>query len=708
MFVSGITSSNRTAKLAEAQSNLENGIRSGASDTDLALLSKRVGDVSATIKAMDARAAKKAQKELEQYNEMNAWQKRIVDNQKEIAEKEQQERNDAWDSIHEKITGVGESIAKGLNTFADSAFHSMLGPFRAIIDPLEKQFGFNLFNKTKDAVSFLNQKVNPSRTEIVKKGGLIGACATFIANTLSGNKDAETGDVSSEGGLLSKLTGAIDLKSLGISPTSLLKYTGIAALVAGAAVLTGKAILDGWDQDGPQEAQKLKDVWSSESSTWWDKTKASVVFAVKAVFGTIAGFFRGFWNGIKNWWASVSSVWSDDSLNVFQKIGLTILNTITGVFNTLWSGIKNAWASLTGYILPLFNTDWESVKAWFSEKWQAVVNWFAGVGTSIANWWSGIVTNITTWWGNVKTFVSGCWTAAKASVSNTWSSITNWFTEKWNSVKTWWEGVKTSISGIWTSITGWFGSIGTTISTYWTNAKIAVATTWSNITTWFSSKWTAIGTWITEKKTAISDFITGIKDKIAGIFSSIGGFFSNIWTSITDKFSEIFNVDMGAWFTNAKDSITSVVTSLFDKITGAVSGVVGSITGFFKDIGTLIGNLVKHPIKTVSAITSQGFGEYFESIGEARKAEEAKVVSVNDAIIAKDNTYYIPSKDDNIIASKGEISIGKNEGTTSSEFQSRLLTTLSRMEALLEKYEPSIITTNVSGSSGINFEALRA
>lgn len=201
----------------------------------------------------------------------------------------------------------------------------------------------------------------------------------------------------------------------------------------------------------------------------WLKEHPTVLSAVASAFGVLAVGL-----GI------VAAAWG--IYTVVQLAANAAMLPVIGIAVAIVAGI----ALLVAAGVALYQ-NWDTIKAWASEKW-----------------------------GAIKESVSSMVESAKNAVSNAWSAIQTWTSEKF-------EAAKATVTNIWNSIkstvSGVVDGVKEKVSSIWDNIKEKTSSVFNSVKSTVSSIWNGI-------KTAISTPIESARDKVKGVIDKIKGFFN--------------------------------------------------------------------------------------------------------------------------------------------------------------------------------------
>jgi phage-related protein len=546
------------------------------------------------------------------------------------------------------VDRLPESFTKGVSTLSTSLVDVALGPVKLITGPLEEMFGFKtvdtiknafssipkLFNKedkkdTEDdpTADFLEKEVKAKERDLLRSG-VIGASAVFISKSLeglSGGGDS-LGGADSGGSLLDKLPlGKVPSSALAMVGKAL-PYVAIAGLVVGATALLVNAWKNDWEDQGEEEAQKLKDVFADENATLLDKVKATGIFTIKGIFGSIVGGLKEGWESIKGTFQGILDIWGDEDLSTAEKIIGTIKTAVQGVLEFPWKVIKGFWKTLESYILPLLPESWQEKYEDFKDKLTPIVtkikdfvlfipNAIKDAFVALKDFFLDKVEEFKSIWGDedlslwdkVKQTVISIVTtpieALKTFWGTLWTSIKTKFNEIFPNAETKWieikERIKTFFTDTWASVVGFFTNLkenaGPRISEVVLNIDEKITEIKEKVAFFFVNSWNNIvGFFTTLKETAwdrIKEAVLNIDEKITDIKEKVSFFFVNSWSNIVGFFTtlkENASARILEVVLNVDEKITEVKEKVAFFFTNAWSNIVGFFTSLKENASTKI------------------------------------------------------------------------------------------------------------------------
>lgn len=256
----------------------------------------------------------------------------------------------------------------------------------------------------------------------------------------------------------------------------------------------------------------------------------------------------------------------------------------------LWEGIKKAVKPVIDFIVNIFKSAWENIKAvwsvvsaFFSAIWDGIKAIFGPVIEFFKNAFGQAVENIKLVFGVIVAFFETIWNGIKAI----FEPVIEWFREKfetaWFVIKTIWEAVQGFFAGIWEGIKSIF----------------------EPVIDWFKEKFETAWLVIKAIWEAVTDFFSGIWEGVKNVFAAVGDFFKNAfqkaWDNIKAVFSGITDFFKGIW-----DKITGVFKSVGTKIADAFSGafkkVVNGVFEFIEDKINFFINMINGVIHLINKI----------------------------------------------------------------------------------------------------------
>ena len=158
---------------------------------------------------------------------------------------------------------------------------------------------------------------------------------------------------------------------------------------------------------------------------FWDEIKAAlskawdwVVTVFTGIWEAITGAFQAVWDTIKPVW---DTLWNLLTLPI--RIWWTI---ISAVFQLAWAGIKWVFDTIAGFVIPIWNRVWDTVKNAF----QAVMDWIMPKFTA------------------VKDFIVDVFTKVKDKVTSIWDAITGVIQKAVDVIKGIGEGIWNGLKGV--------------------------------------------------------------------------------------------------------------------------------------------------------------------------------------------------------------------------------------------------------------------
>lgn len=271
---------------------------------------------------------------------------------------------------------------------------------------------------------------------------------------------------------------------------------------------------------------------------------------------------------IVNWVKNLFGIHSPST--VFAEIGGFL---IQGLLN----GIKAVWGSITGF----FSDAWDGITSFFGDTWENIKNGaskaWEGITTTLSGAWEGIKTTASTVWEGLKTTVSGAWQNIKTNASTAWENVKTTLSRKWENIKTEatrkFDNIKTGVSGAWQNVK-------TAASTSWENIKSTLSGKWENIKTKAGRKFENIKSTIQDQGWAGigSNICNGISDGLNSAWNWLSRTAGNIATNLYNTFSSFFNIHSPSKLMHDKIGL-NIGFGIGEGIEDSESAVLKSVTG---------------------------------------------------------------------------------------------------------------------------------
>lgn len=259
----------------------------------------------------------------------------------------------------------------------------------------------------------------------------------------------------------------------------------------------------------------------------------------------------------------------------------------------LWEGIKKAVKPVIDFIVNIFKSAWENIKAvwsvvsaFFTAIWDGIKKVFGPVIEFFKNAFGQAVENIKIVFGVIVAFFEAIWNGIKAIFEPVIEWFRQTFETAWLVIKTIWEAVQGFFTEIWEGIKSIF----------------------EPVIDWFKEKFETAWLVIKAIWEAVTDFFSGIWEGVKNVFSAVGDFFKNAFQKAWDNIKAVFN-GITDFFKGIWDKITGVFKSVGTKIADAFSGafkkVVNGVFEFIEDkINFFIGmiNGVIHLINKIPGV----------------------------------------------------------------------------------------------------------
>ncbi|WP_270745043.1 tape measure protein [Lactococcus petauri] len=231
-------------------------------------------------------------------------------------------------------------------------------------------------------------------------------------------------------------------------------------------------------------------------------------------------------------------------------------------FRNFWIGLWDSIKDIAGAVADWFKDAWDNTLKWVQNKWSGLTSFFS-------NLWEGIksVFNSTTEW------LQSAPSKAADFVQNKWNEITTFFSNLWN-------GIKENTSAAWDSITQVIAPYAEMLKTIFSPLIDWFGTLWDSIKTISASMWEIIKAVVMGPVLILIDLVTGnftqLKDDVSMLWTTLS---TNIQTIVT-TFVEVVVGLYQAWGT----TVFNIWTTLVDTITGLWQSFTTWITNTTKMI----------------------------------------------------------------------------------------------------------------------------
>ena len=241
-------------------------------------------------------------------------------------------------------------------------------------------------------------------------------------------------------------------------------------------------------------------------------------------------------------------------------------------FRNFWIGLWDSIKDIAGAVADWFKDAWDNTLKWVQNKWSGLTSFFS-------NLWEGIksVFNSTTEW------LQSAPSKAADFVQNKWNEITTFFSNLWN-------GIKENTSAAWDSITQVIAPYAEMLKTIFSPLIDWFGTLWDSIKTISASMWEIIKTVVMGPVLILIDLVTGnftqLKDDVSMLWTTLS---TNIQTIVT-TFVEVVVGLYQAWGTTVSniwktlvDGITNLWQSFTTWITDTTKMIVDTILQFWNN-----------------------------------------------------------------------------------------------------------------------------
>lgn len=231
-------------------------------------------------------------------------------------------------------------------------------------------------------------------------------------------------------------------------------------------------------------------------------------------------------------------------------------------FRNFWIGLWDSIKDIAGAVADWFKDAWDNTLKWVQNKWSGLTSFFSDL-------WEGIksIFDSTTEW------LQSAPSKAADFVQNKWNEITTFFSDLWNSIKE-------NASAAWDSITQVIAPYAEMLKTIFSPLIDWFGTLWDGIKTISASMWEIIKTVIMGPVLILIDLVTGnftqLKDDVSMLWTTLS---TNIQTIVT-TFVEVVVGLYQAWGT----TVYNIWTTLVDTITGLWQSFTTWITNTTKMI----------------------------------------------------------------------------------------------------------------------------
>ena len=307
----------------------------------------------------------------------------------------------------------------------------------------------------------------------------------------------------------------------------------------------------------------------------WEKIKevtSSVVESLKKVFGNIAEYWSGVWNGIKekavSIWESITGFFSGTGKKIkttFENVG----NWFEGKFIEAYSAIQNVWNT----VIEFFSGLWEGIKSIFS----TVAEWIdTNVFQPIKELFQPVVDFFVTSWNIISELAKGCWEAIKIiwDIAKEWfeehviQPVVGFFTDLWevisSSAEIAWDKIKT----VWNIVSTWFKDHIITplcnfFTAYWNFISALAKNSWEFI----KNIWNVVATWFKDHIiTPLCNFFTAYWNFISALAKNSWEFIKNIWNVVATWFKDHIITPLSNFFTAYWNFVSTLAKTSWETI----------------------------------------------------------------------------------------------------------------------------------------------
>jgi len=389
------------------------------------------------------------------------------------------------------------------------------------------------------------------------------------------------------------------------------------------------------------------------------------------IVGLVAAGIAGIITAWKNDWdetgiesaQELKDLLQDEEASVWKKALGVGKYAIKAIFGSIVGGLKGLWGSVSEDMSSLFTLWSDPGKPVYQKIWDTVQTVIWGIPKAI---WSGIT-----------------------GLARTLGDYIFGFFGKDSNVEAWWTNFKDQL------LDGFVGEIFTDLKNCfsWDNLKAEWEAFKDNPLQWAKDTLSSISGWTEKIITHIISAFTGDPDAdFKWAETRLFNFFNATWTTCVDILKGKLEKPEPPARTAAKSA-------------EAEYGEKNLETAW--EIADTAANAETPEEQNDARAAAIEFLKQFKETDEYKKnvlGAYDNVYYPHDAIISKDNDLYVPSPDDNIILTKGDVSTQNGILETSAQFQDNLMAVLKEIASNLR--QPTVVN-NVASGSVLSFEGFR-